>query len=175
MLYTTPACVALFVVLVILGSIYCRKTQIPFMGIVVVSGFICFCIGSLSAGILRHYVPRQLVTNTYTLAAMHTTSTPQGSFVWGSGSLGGVMKYDVYVKNDNGSVSPYRISANDNVEIIENADLKDVGYWKRTVRKFDYSTTPLAHWVIQSPEEETLIKTELVVPVGTVLHNFAAQ
>jgi hypothetical protein len=84
------------------------------------------------------------------------------------------MNYDVYVKNSNGSLSPFRISAADHVEISENSELKDVGYWKRTVLKADYSTM-WANWIISRSGEDTLVKTELEVPVGTVVHNFAAQ
>jgi hypothetical protein len=178
MLYTIPACIALFIVLVILGRRYLRIPLVPFVPFVLflaICGFISYGVGALSCGLLRDFVPRQVVTNTYTLAAMHGADTIHGSFVYGTGSLGSVMMYRVYVKNDNGSVSPYQIPASSNVEIVQKDDLKDVGYWKRTVRKFDYSTTPLAHWVIQSPDEETLLKTELVVPAGTFVHSFSAQ
>jgi hypothetical protein len=175
MLYTIPACIALFIALVILGHRFWRKPLVPFVLFLAICGFTSYAVGALSCGLLRNFVPSQVVTNTYTLAAMQGTDTIQGSFVYGTGSFGSLMIYRVYVKNDNGSVSPYQISANSNVEIVQQADLKDVGYWKRTVRKFDYSTTPLAHWVIQSPDEETLLKTELVVPAGTFVHNFSAQ
>ena len=182
MLYTSIACTALFIVLITVTSVIGKRGRdqrarnfLPLFEIIVCYAFVSIFVGGVSVNVLELYIPRKLVTNTWELAAMRTTDSTQGSFVFGSGSIGSVMKYDVYVKNENGSVSPFRISAADNVEISEKPDLKNVGYWKRTMRKFDYSNTPWANWVIQHPDAETLVKTELEVPVGTVVHSFAAQ
>ncbi len=124
--------------------------------------------------VLKGYVPHRVVSTEYELAAMRTTDGIEGSFVLGSGSVGSFMRYHVYIKNSDGSVSPNTISVYENVRIKEDQDLKNVGYWTRTVWKYDYSTF-IAHWVVQLPDAETLISNELKVPAGTVVHSFAAQ
>ena len=171
-MYTTIACVVLFIVLSIVFERYSRNKRVLLLDIFVFSFCISFIVWIVSLFTLSFWLPQKVVTETHELAAMRTSDGIQGSFVLGS--IGSVMEYHVRVKNSNGSVSPFQISADANVEITEDADLKNVGYWKRTVWKYDYST-PIAHWAYHTNELATLISDELKVPVGTVVHSFAAQ
>lgn len=124
--------------------------------------------------ILQGYVPVKLTRTEYKLSAMRTGEGVKGSFVIGSGVIGSSMKFQMYVVNNDGSVSPMEIAADSRVILVEDRDLENVGYLTVTVKKCDYSTA-IANWVWRNSHWEELVSYELRVPVGAVLHDFVAQ
>lgn len=109
----------------------------------------------------------------FPLAAMRTTDGVTGIMVWGSGSIGSQSIYRVYLRNGDGSVSPYSIVANLNVRIIEDEKLEAEG----TMITRQEVKDPSWEWANWTTDSGRLPPTtyELRVPKGTVKHEFKAQ
>lgn len=171
--------ITLAVIIGILGSVVLnqlRKKARSFpLGLTLVFSLVALVIGGIvTQEILHHFVPTKLISKEYKLSAMRTSSGTYGSFAMGTGTTNSFTKFSLYVVNDDGSVSPLDIAADDRVKIFEDSSLKDTGYLTHTVKKYDYST-PIANWVWQRPNWEELVTEHLRVPAGTLLHTFSAQ
>lgn len=140
-----------------------------------------FAFALLVLGVVEVFVykaPSRLETVEIKLASMRTTEAVSGSFsgsfVVASGAISSAMVYNVYMLNADGSVTPQRIPASDKLRIIEDRDLHGTGYWTQAVSRKD--TSSVRNWVIGNADKHTeFVGNELRVPVGTVLHSFAAQ
>lgn len=130
----------------------------------------------VSSVFISFFLPSKLVVETHELVAMSTGSQMRGSFVIGSGSFDSQMEYTVYVKNNDGSVSPMVIPAQAKVSIIEDEHLSVVGYWRHSAKKFD-TTSVIAKWTLaaNTDSDVELISNVLIVPVGTVFYSFSPR
>ena len=108
----------------------------------------------------------------WNLVAMRSSDGVSGSFVWGTGTIGGAIVYTVYIKNGDGSMTPWRIYADANTRIIEDASLQNKGTWRRTELVRD-ETSPLTKWAPISYRRG--IYDTITVPVGTVVQSFSVK
>lgn len=138
----------------------------PCAGAVV--GFICaLVIGSL--------VPmKDTVLGPGTLVSMRSSDGLSGTFIWGSGSINSTVTYNFMQRMDDGSLAPRSVYADDLVRLIEDPELKDVGYWRTTMRACDEDSA-LFKWGIFTKERERIVRQEFRVPVGTVIQQFKVQ
>jgi len=121
---------------------------------------------------LGEFLPYKNVTyGPSTLAAMRSSDGLSGTFVWGSGSIGQTMRYNFYVRNDDGSLTPCSAEANSAVRIIEDPSLHDVGYWTQVRSERDRSGL-FAKFTIGSGES-TIVQQTFQVPKGTVVQDFS--
>lgn len=60
------------------------------------------------------------------------------------------------------------------MRLIEDPELKDVGYWRTTIRECDPNSS-LYNWGIFLKERERYVRQEFRVPVGTVVQQFKVQ
>lgn len=126
-----------------------------------------FCMLFLSMGI-----PFRAVTEgPWTLASVRSHDSLQGSFIWGTGTVNGALTYHVYVKNNDGSITPYQIAGDNRVKIIEDSTLDGVGYWRQT-RLVDDLSTPISRWTGFKRGINQVTEIEIRVPVGTVRQSF---
>jgi hypothetical protein len=134
-------------------------------------------VGMLAAIVLGYLVPNKTVSEgPYELVCMRTSDHLSGTFVWGTGSINSSAVYRVYVRNTDGSVSPYSVEADSAVSILEDPALKDRGQWTVTSTRYD-SSSRLAKWAFDpgpgadQPEDSNRFR----VPKGTVINDFSAQ
>ncbi len=126
-----------------------------------------FCLLFLSM-----FVPSRAVTaGPWTLASARSHDSVQGNFVWGTGTVNGALAYHVYVKNGDGSITPYQIAGDSRVRIVEDSTLDGVGYWTQTTLVDDRSTA-ISRWAFASPRPDVVTDIEIRVPVGTVRQAF---
>jgi hypothetical protein len=132
-------------------------------------------VGMFLALIVGNWVPMHNVEyGPATLVAVNSSNGMTGTFVWGSGSVNSQTSYNFMKRNDDGSLTPGQIPANDYVRIIEDKDLKDVGYWMSTYREVDTSSA-LYNWSLAAEDRNKLVKQELRVPAGTVVQGFSIK
>jgi len=131
-----------------------------------------------AATIMRSYVPRvEVVSSADVLVAMRNGQGLSGTFIWGSGQLGSQVTYNFYRRNEDGSLTPGQVGADSLVRIIEDKNLKDVGYWRTTFSQFVLSS-PQASWAIDlvgRPDSSIIVKQEFRVPAGTVVQSFGVN
>jgi hypothetical protein len=138
---------------------------------------LCLVISYIAVWITEGQVNKHIpsvtqVVDSWNLVAMRSSCGLSGSFVWGIGSFGGHIVYTVYIKNDDGSMTPRRITADGNTRIIEDSSLHNTGTWRRLEIVRD-ETSPLTNW---APHEYSRgFIDEITVPTGTVVQSFAAQ
>lgn len=147
-----------------------------FMALGIGAGIGCI-VGLLAAvTVMTSFVPRHpVVLGPATLVAMRSSDGISGTFLFGSGSIGSEASYNFLYQNADGSLTPNHITADSLVRIIEDNDLKDVGYWSTTVKRPDLSS-PWASWaLLDSDDYVRTVKQEFRVPVGAVVHSFSVQ
>ncbi len=113
---------------------------------------------------------KTVVGGPYTLVSIRSADGLSGKFIYGTGSISGSVFYNVYVRNEDGSVTPYQVPADSSVRIVEESSLHDSGTWMQAVTSYDYSS-PLGRWVIGQDYKTIRYK----VPVGTVVHDFSVK
>lgn len=140
-----------------------------------VTTFAFTLMGSLAFSLMLHdYVPTQVVASeAVELVALDSKEGFAGTFVWGSGEIGSNAFLEVWIKNDDGSVSPYRIPKTNSVHVFQETGLQDTGSWKNFYRVED-KDSPLYKWLIKV-RDPILVRTELHVPRGTVRTDFKAN
>lgn len=116
---------------------------------------------------------KQVVSQSRTLVSLNSANSVSGTFVWGTGSIGGSSSYEVYVQNADGSKSPYSIFRSPLVRIFEEDNLKDTGTWTEFKHVADEDSTA-AKWFFSRPYFHT-DRIELHVPRGTVRQDFKAN
>jgi len=132
-------------------------------------------IGNISAMVVGAYMPRhQVIYGPATLVAMHSVDGVSGTFVYGSGSMSSQLSYHFIRRNSDGSLTPGHVPADSMVHIVEDANLKGVGYWTSTFDEAD-KTSPLAAWALGAREYDVLIRQEFRVPAGTVVQDFVVK
>lgn len=107
------------------------------------------------------------------LAALRTAEGPAGTFVLGSGRIDQEMTYVVYVRNDDGSVTPHRIKANQSVKIFQDPQLVNQGFWKSFRRVVDKDWWLRGFALCKPTSQDYLI--HLVVPNGAVVEQFSLR
>jgi hypothetical protein len=122
---------------------------------------------------LIRMLPIKEVDTTFQLAAMRTSDSPSGTFVWGNGRVADSLYYHVLVRNADTSVSPQQIDSQASVRIVEDKSLQNEGRWTTLCNHRDYSA-PLGSWVFLQ-EADQVCDNVFTVPVGTVIHSFSAQ
>ncbi|MBX9568603.1 MAG: hypothetical protein K2X77_06885 [Candidatus Obscuribacterales bacterium] len=103
-----------------------------------------------------------------TLVAMRGAEGHSGTFILGSGSIRNGHFYRFYVRNDDGSLTPGGLEADRLVRVIEDASLKDRGYWTTIVRVRNPNSV-LFDWSVGDVE---IVAQEFRVPAGTVRQSF---
>jgi hypothetical protein len=165
---------------VLIGYLHAREYDESFAVwmsfLCIVGGFVGAFIGVIIAAIaMPGFVPnREVVHPTIALASMQGTEGTRGTFVLGTGASESRMNYFFLIQNGDGSFTPAQIAADSHVRIIEDANLRSVGYWTSTFSVPDLSS-PQASWAIGLGAFERLVKEELRVPVGSVHHGFSAN
>ncbi len=123
---------------------------------------------------LHQAIPTRVVAGEEAaLVALDSKEGFAGTFVWGSGEIGSTAVLEVWVKNADGSVSPYRIPKTNEVHVFQEANLQNTGSWRNFYRVEDRNSA-LAKWLINF-REPILERTELHVPRGTVKNDFKAN
>ena len=140
-----------------------------------VGGFLGAIVGMFAALIAANWVPtHNVLYGPATLVAVNSSSGTSGAFVWGTGSVSSQVYYNFMQRNDDGSLTPGQIPADQYVRIIEDKDLKDVGYWQSTFNEVD-PMAPMYKWTLGSSVRNHLVKQELRVPAGTVVQGFSIK
>jgi hypothetical protein len=142
----------------------------------VVALFICGIIGVLTASGLRELIPnKRFEVGPAILVSMRSSDQIAGSFVHGSGTMGGAMTYHFYIRNrdDKGTISPRQISASSNIKIDQDPSLKEIGYWTSIVQAKDNSHW-LSPWAFVSDRPE-VVEQHLRVPAGSLTLDFASK
>jgi len=129
--------------------------------------------GAMIAGtIICSMVPtKDVVYGPGKLVAMRSADGISGTFVWGSGSISSRTTYNFMQVLDDGSMKPGWVYADDLVRLIEDPELKNVGYWRTTIREVD-PASPLNAWALGTGTVSTTVRQEFRVPVGTVVQQF---
>lgn len=173
-MYSIIAGALLFFLFVMLSS---RCTKETFAGNFVIScgfGVAGAFVGMLAAFLLGTRVPVKTTRiGTFALVSMRTTGNLSGTFICGTGSVKTSAVYRVYVKNPDGSCTPYTLPADPSASIFEDAGSRDQGQWIVMQTSYDYSA-PLAKWAL-NVQDEPRICNQFHVPKGTVLNDFSAQ
>lgn len=68
-------------------------------------------------------------------------------------------------------MAPGSVYANEVVRLIEDPELKNVGFWQTTTRKPDPSHW-LYNWTIFHSDKNRVVRQEFRVPVGSVIQQF---
>ena len=117
-----------------------------------------------------NFAPRHEVVDGPTeLVAMHSSEGLSGTFVWGSGAVNSVTTYNFLYKNEDGSLTPGQVRADFLVHIIEDADLKGVGYWSEISNDYDHSWYGY-NWVFHL-NPAYVVEEQFRVPAGSVVQN----
>jgi hypothetical protein len=134
----------------------------------------CFSFCALVASlVINEYLPDKIVRGgPFDLVAMRSADGIDGNFVWGTGSINGEQLYNVMVKNDDGSLSPFHVRADSTVRIVEDSSLHGEGKWYQTTITHDYSAA-MGKWALGENDARYLNK--FVVPVGTVVQQFIVK
>ncbi|MBS2010673.1 MAG: hypothetical protein JST01_26725 [Cyanobacteria bacterium SZAS TMP-1] len=135
-------------------------------------GLIGWCF---SAAVVAPFVPRVEFRSEPT--ALVTTGglvNTNVAVVWASGTFGFSMRYNFYVRNGNGSISPESIDAGPNVQLLEDPELKDGGTWVTVFRDVDRNS-PLINWASGLDDRREILGQELRVPVGTLITGIRLQ
>jgi hypothetical protein len=172
-MYTLCLCIALFVI--IFNFLPRNRNKLAHHTTASIYGLVIGAmVGCVAALVIGSFAPRHdVVYGPATLVSLGTSNGVKGTFIWGSGGIGSDMQYHFYFLNDDGSVTPRQVEADDYVRITEDKTLKDVGYWSNTFSERDPSS-PLYHWAFGG-NNPVLVNQLFRVPVGTVEHRFAAQ
>lgn len=146
--------------------------------------FFCTLIGTVIGAVVglmlglivfASLVPKvDVVYGPGTLVAMRSSDGVSGTFVWGSGSFGNSVSYNFLQKMDDGSMSPRSVPADNLVALIEDPELKNIGYWRTTIREADKKSA-LYKWSIGANDGNRTIRQEFRVPVGTVVQQFSIK
>lgn len=134
---------------------------------------ICLMGGFMLSCFATAKVPMKTLESTVELAAMRGADGIAGSFVYGTGGISSAMVFRVFVKNDDGSLSPAQIYGNSYTRVIESSELHNTGTW-RHIWQVEDETSPLNNWALISKRPRT-VGDVLTVPVGTVVQNFKAN
>lgn len=128
--------------------------------------------GFLLSGFLSPAVPTvNVVGEPVTLVSMRNQDGLTGSFIFGSGAINSSMSYNFLMKQKDGSMAPGSVYANEVVRLIEDPELKNVGFWQTTTRKPDPSHW-LYNWTIFHSDKNRVVRQEFRVPVGSVIQQF---
>lgn len=136
------------------------------VGVLVVTIMISMIIGKTIPSVVQ----KDFTVN---LVAMKSGEATRGTFVWGSGNIDGSIYYLVYVKNNDGSMTPHKITADAKVRIVEDDNLKDSGTWTQYSKVADPNAL-LVKWTFDGPRA-SVQSNELHVPRGTVRQSFSAN
>lgn len=132
-------------------------------------------VGSFVGMGFGEFVPmRDVADQPKTLVAMRSADSFSGTFLWGSGNIGSQVNYHFMLRMEDGSLVPHTVPANTLVHLIEDPELKDVGYWRTFTRK-PIKTSALYKWAIVLPENKPIVRQEFRVPKGTVVQQFKVQ
>jgi hypothetical protein len=115
---------------------------------------------------------KTVVGGPFDLAAIRSADGISGSFIYGTGSISGSVFYNVYVKNADGSMTPYQVAADSTARVVEDSGMHDRGTWMQTTVSYDYSS-PWAHWAIG--QDYKAYHNVFKVPAGTVVHGFSVK
>ncbi len=139
---------------------------------IVFGGIIGAAVGLLDGLVFSALTPRHdVVYEPETMVSMRTTDGVGGTFVWGTGSIGGETFYNFMIKQKDGSITPRSVKANSLVAIIEDESLKNSGFWRTTFNESD-KTSALYNWGFYGKE---IVRQEFRVPVDTVIQSFKVQ
>lgn len=132
--------------------------------------------GYVTAFLLSAFVPMKEVTYPRAiLAAMRSDVNHSRTFLLGTGSESGHVVYRFFIRNQDGSLTPYEIQASPHVRIIEDATLTNQGHWSTTMKEVDKSAA-IAAWAIRtSVTDPVVVKEEFRVPQGTVVQSFTVR
>jgi hypothetical protein len=145
-----------------------------FVALTVVSGIIALLVGCGIADSRGDDLPtKTVVSNVKELVAFHSENTVSGSIFLGCGYIDGMVMYNMYIRNSDGSMSPDRVDADPSIRIVEDKSLTNKGYWKTVEVRHDLSV-PQAKWTLNA-DDVVSSHYEFDVPVGTVEHNFSAK
>lgn len=136
----------------------------------IIGAGVCAAVGLLVAIYLISYlVPmKNVVSKPIKLVAMRSSKGTSGTFIWGSGAMSNSNIYNFMQLVEDGSMVPGRLPANHLVHLIEDANLKNTGFWSTTTLEAD-ETSPFYRWALVDSET---VREEFRVPVGTVMQQF---
>ncbi len=173
---TILLCAALGLVIgIIIASCGKRETGKYIFGAIIgpIVGAVVGLIVALA--VIAFMVPmKDVVYGPGKLVAMRSTDGISGTFIWGSGSIGSRTSYNFLQLVEDGSMVPGSVPADGLVHLIEDAELKNTGFWRTTIREAD-KTSPLYPWAIGANDRSRTVRQEFRVPVGTVVQQFNIQ
>ena len=133
-------------------------------------GFVIGMVIALAIGSIM-LPTKTVVYGPGTLVAMRSSDGFSGTFIWGSGSIGSSSTYNFMQRMDDGSLKPGFIYVDETVRVIEDPELKDVGYWRTTMTEADRSS-PWSAWSLGQNSMSKVVRQEFRVPKGTVVQEF---
>lgn len=107
----------------------------------------------------------------FTLVSMKTENGISGAFVIGTGNLHSRASYQMLLRNEDGSMTPYSVTADDKVRLIEDSSLKDKGLWIVTYNRPNPASL-ICNWVLFLSNSTQIVSHEIRVPTGSIIQNF---
>jgi hypothetical protein len=137
------------------------------------AGAIGAVVGVFLSIFLSFATPRVWVEDgRWDLAAMRTTDQTTGAFVLGSGSFDASSSYRVLIRNRDGSMTPFSVTADNRVKIFEDEKLDNKGVLIIYSLTADEKSA-LYNWTLVHSTQHKAY--ELHVPKGSVVTQFSVR
>jgi hypothetical protein len=138
-----------------------------------VLGFVCGAVvGMILATLLSLAVPYKVsLSANYKLTALRTVDAVGSNFILGTGELQATATYRFMSINDNGSLTPGSVQADNLVQIVEDPALTKEGSLEIFERGCDRASILYLFAACSRPQTSAKI---FRVPPGTVVHSFSA-
>jgi len=150
-----------------------RLHRIEALGLVFTCGIVGVLGGVFLALAMGNLVPRHTVeSKSVELVSLRSAEGISGSFLFGSGYIGGGGSYHFLYRNDDGSITPGEVTANSLVHITEVRDNHAV--WRTLTIEPDPASL-WRSWALFSKTDTYVTAQEFHVPTGTVAHGFSVQ
>lgn len=134
-----------------------------------------FLFGALIAIFICDLAPKkEVVYGPIPLVSMQTVDGVSGAFILGTGDIQSGAFFRFLVRNKDGSLSPYSVTADTRVRLVEDPQLKEIGYWTSTFLEIDPNSC-LYSWAIGNGDHRKLLVHEFRVPTGTIIQKLSVQ
>ncbi len=134
---------------------------------VFVSGFAALLICLAALGLGKLFPVTSYIAGKVALTAIRDKDGVEGRFFLGTGTIESKPFYFYYAKNDDGSVSPGKISYDNNVRVYQ--EKRDDAEFVRWASKSEFDWV----WLIAVPPSDDWYAVDFHVPAGTVKSGYS--
>lgn len=169
-MYTITLTSSVALVLSLMGAALCGCTITEgFLTAALVTSFAAFIGMTLGMLITAYGLPMREVEYGGKLMPLRN-SKGELAFVCIAG-VGNQGYYHLMHRLDDGSMTPKWVPANEPVHLVEDPELKELGFWSKTRLEAD-NTSELYYWAFGSSDYDRTLRHEFRVPPGTVIHRY---